>query len=887
MAGIRRTLVGQGRLAMREIRVNLAKSGACGAGVMSFEQAAARLAGGFARPIDADSLRQTIHRVLPDTDLGELDKIKLLPGMTGAAADTLHKAWRAGLDLQARASEHPRIAAIAALETAVVQALPSGMLRPSDLTARAMARIEHAPAVLGSIEIEGLTELSPCWRPLLTALAARIPVIWKAGPRRVPAWLDGSGVTVVASPALTPAVEIESAATALHEAIEALRWARELIATGRAKPSEIAIAAASPSDYDDHFLTLRANANLDLRFVHGVSAMATRDGQAAAALADILVRGLSQTRMRRLVTHCRDEGLFAGLPERWTKVMPAEAPLISRPAWDRLLEKLSAADWPDGCDHCAKLRALVDTLFVGLAGAEHVGRAVLPPAALRIWLKGLQNGPPAAIALTLAGLRIDDSMQAPNAIAWMPASALAASPRRFVRLLGLTSRAWPRLASEDRLLPSHVIAAQDLDPLPIGAADRRDFETIQATTEAQIVLSRPRRDGEGRLLGKSPLLHGRTEAERYLQRNRTPAHAMSEADRLAARTNEHRTTPLAASADKCWADWQSRELTAHDGLIRASHPMIAHVLDRLQSATSLKLLLRDPIGFVWKYGLGWKAPQIGGEPLTLEHRDYGAILHKTLEGAVERLEAAGGLATASQTAVELAVTEAAAEAAALFEADGAVPPAMIWNRTLSEIRSLATDVIRPVDEAPLPGQRSFAEIPFSARHYDGPGGLPWDPEQVVTIPGAGFQIQGAIDRLDLSGDGALARVSDYKTGRPPKNDVYILDGGKELQRCLYSFAVKALLGAHVEVEAALRYPRFGRTLKLDNADAVLADLAGYLAASRANLSAGRALPGPDTAGKWNDLDFALPANAVKSYYGRKQEASTLALGDAALVWEAD
>ena len=65
-----------------------------------------------------------------------------------------------------------------------------------------------------------------------------------------------------------------------------MRWARGLLASGVA-PSEIAIATASPADYDDHFLALRADANIDLHFVHGVRTVSTRDGQAAAALADI------------------------------------------------------------------------------------------------------------------------------------------------------------------------------------------------------------------------------------------------------------------------------------------------------------------------------------------------------------------------------------------------------------------------------------------------------------------------------------------------------------------------------------------------------------------------------------------------------------------------
>src|SRR3546814_13573557 len=72
------------------------------------------------------------------------------------------------------------------------------------------------------------------------------------------------------------------------------------MASGEAEPADIAIAAASTGDFDDHLLALRADANLDLHFVHGIKVTTTRDGQAAAALADLLIRGLSQTRMSRL-----------------------------------------------------------------------------------------------------------------------------------------------------------------------------------------------------------------------------------------------------------------------------------------------------------------------------------------------------------------------------------------------------------------------------------------------------------------------------------------------------------------------------------------------------------------------------------------------------------
>ena len=51
-------------------------------------------------------------------------------------------------------------------------------------------------------------------------------------------------------------------------------------------------------------------------------------------------------------------------------------------------------------------------------------------------------------------------------------------------------------AREDPLLPSHIIAAERLDPLPVHEADRRDFRTICNMTDDEVVCTRARRDSE-------------------------------------------------------------------------------------------------------------------------------------------------------------------------------------------------------------------------------------------------------------------------------------------------------------------------------------------------------------------------------------------------------
>jgi len=156
----RQTVIAHGRLAMREHRLAAARERRHGLQVMTFGQFAARLAGGLSRPIDDESLREAVQTVLPTAELGELESLKALPGMIGAAVDTLEKVWRADIDLQARAQQHPRLASIAKLEEAVFAALPPQMLRPADLVDLALQRLDHVEVLFGPVDIVGITEES-------------------------------------------------------------------------------------------------------------------------------------------------------------------------------------------------------------------------------------------------------------------------------------------------------------------------------------------------------------------------------------------------------------------------------------------------------------------------------------------------------------------------------------------------------------------------------------------------------------------------------------------------------------------------------------------------------------------------------------------------------
>ena len=204
-----------------------------------------------------------------------------------------------------------------------------------------------------------------------------------------------------------------------------------------------------------------------------------------------------------------------------------------------------------------------------------------------------------------------------------PAHAVASAPRPFTFMLGLTSRNWPRQGREDALLPSHILDPVSLEPASVTVQDRTDFALLRDAAK-EIVYSRSRRDSEGRLLGTSPLAPSELVSQ-HLQRSRIPQHAFSESDRLLARRQEFSETEKAKSAVACYRDWRSLKITADDGQLNSGHPVIEAAIARAHSATSLRRMLTDPLGFVWGYALGWKPPSplSQEEPLAFYNPTYG------------------------------------------------------------------------------------------------------------------------------------------------------------------------------------------------------------------------------------------------------------------------
>lgn len=854
---IRHTIVTFGRLGVRAQMLGAARSGAHGRHITTIGGLACRLAGGFTREIDGETLRAALETVVPDTDLGSLERIKMLPGFVDAAAGALTKAWRVLYEPAVHAHEHPRIAELARLEAAVVAMLPPGTMRPVDIADAARERIAHAPAVCGPVRVVGVTALPGCWHGFLGALARNVEVTWTAPSGLAPANLP-SGVRVEALPAESPEVSVVSAATARHEALEAMRWVRALLARG-VDAGDIAIAAVAPADYDDHIGSLAADANLPVHVAHGVPVLASRDGQAAAALADVVVRGLSQASVRRLADAGPD--VFAALPQGWRRILPPGRVLRTAEAWRNWVRGVTAEDWPEGDARPDALMAVIDAL----AGDAATAAALLPAGPRAILEAALAHGPAASVDLTLTTLRRPDGLEPSTSVVFAAAGTLAAAPRPYVRLLGLNSARWPRPVRDDRLLSDHIVPRALIDPLPVATADRHVFEILKATTRHEFVCSHARRGEDGRRLGRSVLLPADVPVTN-LPGTRVPVHACSETDRLAARPDDLAATRQGQAADACWRSWSGRTITAHDGAVRADHPAIAAALARTQSASSLRLLLTNPLGFVHRYALGMKAPDVEDEPLSLDALAFGSLVHDLLETAAPDLSHAA--------------LAAAQDAVVARWAEHPLPPAVIWQRTLARAADLAATATAL---APVPGgARSFAEVPFGDPDAEPAARLPWDPRAPVAIRGTPFHLRGKIDRLDLAAKGSV-HVFDYKTGKAPKDPV-VLDGGAELQRAMYAFAVRALIGDDVPVRPALVYPRSEVVRELDKPAETLGTLAAALAAAAEAVTARGGTIGPATGGGYDDLAFALPSSAT--YSARKFEAARARFGAAADIWDA-
>ena len=881
-----RTVVVDGPIALQTRRLAAASSCELGLQVLTMEQLAAHLAGGFLRHASSQDLDDAVRSALDGGGFEDLHGLRSFSGAVRAVSRTLGRLWSADLPFGDLAQRSARMADLALIDERVRAALPCGSLIPPDLARAALQRVHLAGKLTGAIEFAHLPYVAPVWRELITSLSKHVEVRW-SGP--APAGSDGMPGERLATRFCTlPTPDIVACSDYRGEALEAVRWARELLASGQALPQDIAIATADPRAWDDVMLAARAEARLPLCFSHGIPALETRNGQACATLADLLQHGLSQQRVRRVLAHCAaDAPGLVRLPPKALLGVAKGAELSEVAHWRAALAAALPAR-TDGQDPAPALLPLLETAGIGLDAAPQAGRLFLPPAAYGLWADALRRAPCQALTITLQSLRTADRRHPGDCVTWGPARHLAASPRPFVRLLGLNARAWPRQAADDPILPAHVLDPSMLGVPPVAAQDRAAFTAIRDGATGALALSRTRRNPRGGTISPSPLLPSNLP-EFTLVRQRIPRHACGPADRLLARPDEAATDEVVMAATACSLGRRSRRLNAHDGLLPADHPLVVRALQTEQSATSLRLLLRDPQGFVWRHVLHWRSPRVATKALTLDAHSHGELVHELLRDAVEALEAGPGYGRATSWQVREAVDIAARTALAAWPTRRPTPPRLLWTYAVD----LAAKYAKRALERDLPLQpttRSYTEVAFGTpRDHDGSKDrkTPWSSGLPVLVPGSGLRFGGSIDRLDIRGDGAV-QVTDYKTGEIPKRyETMALDGGRELQRVLYALAARTLLPECRSIKARLAFLQRdpAALASLPEVDGTIDLAVRHLAGAAASLLQGASLPGPDADDEWADRRIALPA-LTSGYSTLKRPAFHEALKEVGRAWSA-
>ena len=559
-------------------------------------------------------------------------------------------------------------------------------------------------------------------------------------------------------------------------------------------------------------------------------------------------------------------------------MLPAEAGLFSADHWRQVLAR------PEAAAAAPPLLELIELVARGPEAAADAGSLLLTGQTRFLWEAALRIAPTEAIHISLGDLRVPDTRDPANSVAWCPAAHLAASPRPHVRMLGLTSGAWPRAESEDPILPDHILPRRELESVSITERDRQIFAIIVTAGET-IALSRGRRSASGTVQAASALWP--QSGERTLTRTRIPLHAFSEADRLLARPSDAMAAPLVAASRRCWEGWRAESRTTHDGATGAqSEVAVGRALARPQSTTSIRRLLRDPAGFVWRYALGWHAPELEEQPLVLSRPVFGELVHELIRRAIIALEPAPGVGRANESEIENAVQGAVEIVAAAWPLERAVPPPLLWRHTLEEAARLTVRGLR-VDDSVMGDTQSWTELAFGEEAKNGAAGLPWATDQPVTIPGTGICLRGRIDRVDLRGDNSAIRITDYKSGKAPKNaGGIVLAGGGELQRVLYAIAARELLPEVRMIVSRLAYlagDNAPMRLQGEPLDAAMTEAAQFIGIASGIVRTGAAVPGPDAGERYHDLRLALPADR-DAYLRRKHRAFLDALHALAPLW---
>ncbi|MCY3991283.1 MAG: PD-(D/E)XK nuclease family protein [Caldilineaceae bacterium] len=258
---------------------------------------------------------------------------------------------------------------------------------------------------------------------------------------------------------------------------------------------------------------------------------------------------------------------------------------------------------------------------------------------------------------------------------------------------------------------------------------------------------------------------------------------------------------------------RSAGLTVWDGDLshaRAASGRIGLSSSEVFSPTRLETWARCPFNYFLANVLGIAAPQQPEEITTISARERGSLVHTTLERFIRAVQAQDAVPAPDQPWSDEQrhlLGEIATEVLQDAEQRGVTGKDLLWKVTRQELRN---DLDRFLEEDAKLRKRygvspHLVEPAFgSVRHRPDSSQTQESVEWSSAKRGA-IRFRGYIDRIDLSPDGNIALVLDYKTGKTDdyKNmDKDPVQSGKRLQLPVYGLAARQLLDDGVDVQVA-------------------------------------------------------------------------------------
>ena len=240
------------------------------------------------------------------------------------------------------------------------------------------------------------------------------------------------------------------------------------------------------------------------------------------------------------------------------------------------------------------------------------------------------------------------------------------------------------------------------------------------------------------------------------------------------------------------ARWQRREFTAFDGVLscRIARQVKQSAAQGPFSASRLEEYAGCPFRFFSRVVLGLREPEEPDELIPMDAGERGSLMHSILEQFFRELLEANEPFPLQESRAESLLLQLDAAARVQFDAfEQRLSPAQsfLWS---SEQRRVLDDLHFSVEREIAAGsdrRPALLEVRF------GQGGE--HPALELVIDDRRVALSGTIDRVDLSADGRLATVIDYKTGESFAWDGD-LQGGRRIQLPVYALALEQVIRKH-------------------------------------------------------------------------------------------